>query len=363
MDSKNEIIEKNQSLDILIADSIELIQYARQITAKQVNMVQLMTYYSLGKWIVEEQQEGKERAKYGKQVLKKLSEGLTKEFGRGFSETNLEYARKFYVTYADRISQTLFEEFAVKKSQTVFEKLDKEQPFIVSWSHYLQLMRIENVDERKFYEIESAKSGWGIRTLQRQYNSSLYERLALSRDKDAVMRLATEGNIIANPKDIVKQPTVLEFLGLEEKANYSESDLETAIIDKLQKFLLELGKGYLFEARQKRFTFNEDNYYVDLVFFNRLLRCYVLIDLKVDKLTHQDIGQMQMYVNYYDRYEKLDEENPTIGILMCKEENDALVEITLPKDANIYASQYKLYLPDKKLLQDKLRQWIAEEES
>ncbi|MEY8237948.1 PDDEXK nuclease domain-containing protein [Lachnospiraceae bacterium 66-29] len=177
------------------------------------------------------------------------------------------------------------------------------------------------------------------------------------------MRLAREGNVIANPKDIVKQPTVLEFLGLEEKAEYSESDLETAIINKLQKFLLELGKGYLFEARQKRFTFNEDNYYVDLVFYNRLLRCYVLIDLKVDKLTHQDIGQMQMYVNYYDRYEKLDEENPTIGILMCREANDALVEITLPKDANIYASQYKLYLPDKKLLQDKLRQWIAEEES
>ena len=177
------------------------------------------------------------------------------------------------------------------------------------------------------------------------------------------MRLAREGNVIANPKDIVKQPTVLEFLGLEEKAEYSESDLETAIINKLQKFLLELGKGYLFEARQKRFTFNEDNYYVDLVFYNRLLRCYVLIDLKVDKLTHQDIGQMQMYVNYYDRYEKLDEENPTIGILMCREANDALVEITLPKDANIYASQYKLYLPDKKLLQDKLRQWIEEEES
>ncbi len=177
------------------------------------------------------------------------------------------------------------------------------------------------------------------------------------------MRLAREGNVIVNPKDIVKQPTVLEFLGLEEKAEYSESDLETSIIDKLQKFLLELGKGYLFEARQKRFTFNEDSYYVDLVFYNRLLRCYVLIDLKVDKLTHQDIGQMQMYVNYYDRYEKLDEENPTIGILMCREANDALVEITLPKEANIYASQYKLYLPDKKLLQDKLRQWIAEEES
>ncbi len=152
----------------------------------------------------------------------------------------------------------------------------------------------------------------------------------------------------------------MEFLGIEEKAKYSETDLETAIIDKLQKFLLEMGKGYLFESRQKRFTFNEDSYYVDLVFYNRILRCYVLIDLKVDKLTHQDIGQMQMYVNYYDRYEKLEDENPTIGILLCKENNDALVEITLPRDTNIYASEYKLYLPDKKLLQEKLRQWIEE---
>ncbi len=223
-------------------------------------------------------------------------------------------------------------------------------------------MRIENEAERSFYEIEAAKTGWGVRTLQRQYNSSLYERLALSRDKEGVLRLATEGNVIAKLEDIIKQPTVLEFLGMEEKAKYSETDLETALINKLQKFLLELGKGYLFEARQKRFTYGEDNYYVDLVFYNRLLRCYVLIDLKVDKLTHQDIGQMQMYVNYYDRYEKLENENPTIGILLCKEKNDALVEITLPKDANIYASEYKLYLPDKKLLQQKLKEWIEEEE-
>lgn len=156
---------------------------------------------------------------------------------------------------------------------------------------------------------------------------------------------------------------MLEFLGMEEKAEYVESDLESAIIDKLQKFLLEMGKGYLFEARQKRFTYGEDHFYVDLVFYNRLLRCYVLIDLKTDKLTHQDLGQMQMYVNYYDRYEKLDEENSTIGILLCKEKNDALVEITLPKDANVFASEYRLYLPDKKLLQDKLKEWIAEEDT
>ncbi len=256
----------------------------------------------------------------------------------------------------------MFQQFAIEKTQTLFGQLEKEKPFLLSWSHYLLLMRIKNEDERSFYEIESAKSGWSIRTLQRQYNSSLYERLALSRDKEAVMRLAKEGNIIAKPEDIVKQPTVLEFLGMEEKTEYSETELESAIIDKLQKFLLEMGKGYLFEARQKRFTFEEDNFFVDLVFYNRLLRCYVLIDLKVDKLTHQDIGQMQMYVNYYDRYEKLEDEKPTIGILLCKEKNDAMVEITLPRDANIYASEYNLYLPDKKLLQEKLREWIAEEE-
>ena len=302
-------------------------------------LLQIMTYYSLGRWIVETQQMGEKRAKYGSKVIKTLSEKLQKEFGKGFSEDTLKNARKFYLTYKERISETVFSLFAVEKSGTVFSFFEKEPPFIVSWSHYLQLMSIENETERSFYEIETAKAGWGVRTLQRQYNSSLYERLALSRDKEGVLRLATEGNVIAKPEDIIKQPTVLEFLGMEEKAKYSETDLETALINKLQKFLLELGKGYLFEARQKRFTYDEDNFYVDLVFYNRLLRCYVLIDLKVDKLTHQDIGQMQMYVNYYDRYEKLEDENPTIGILLCKEKNDALVEITLPKDANIYASE------------------------
>lgn len=191
--------------------------------------------------------------------------------------------------------------------------------------------------------------------------TSLYERIALSKNKNEVKKLAKEGNVITKASDIVKQPTVLEFLGLEEKASYSESDLETALINKLQNFMLELGTGFLFEARQKRFTFGEDNYYVDLVFYNRMLKCYVLIDLKVDKLTHQDLGQMQMYVNYYDRHVKLDDEKPTIGILMCKEKNDALVEITLPENSNIYASEYKLYLPDKATLKKKLKEWIDEE--
>jgi predicted nuclease of restriction endonuclease-like (RecB) superfamily len=353
---------ENETMNNLCRNSVELINYARNLTYKQVNQIQLLTYYSLGRWIVEEEQGGESRACYGKKIIKNLSKYLMEEYDKGFSEDTLGNARKFYLCYKDRISETVFRKFAEEKSETVFSILQDEKNFSLSWSHYLQLMRIKNVDERRFYEIEAVSGNWSVRTLQRQYNSSLYERLALSRDKKEVLRLSQEGNVIEKPQDIVKQPTVLEFLGLEEKAKYTESDLETAIIDKLQKFLLELGKGYLFEARQKRFTFNEDNYYVDLVFYNRLLRCYVLIDLKVDKLTHQDLGQMQMYVNYYDRYEKQGAENPTIGILLCKENNSALVEITLPENSNIYAAEYSLYLPDKKLLQEKLQEWINEAE-
>ena len=221
-------------------------------------------------------------------------------------------------------------------------------------------MRIENPDARSFYEIECAQQQWSVRQLSRQVGSSLYERLALSRNKDEVMRLAREGQTVEKSSDIIKDPLTLEFLGLKPDASYSETKLENAIINKMQQFLLELGKGFLFEARQKRFTFDEQHFYVDLVFYNRLLQCYVLIDLKVDKLTHQDLGQMQMYVNYYDRYVRQEFEKPTIGILLCERKNDALVELTLPKDANIYATAYQLYLPDKALLQAKVKEWIDE---
>ena len=363
---KNKLVVKNadstdEKMDILCRNSIELIRYARKHISNQVNHTQLMTYYGLGYWIVEEQQSGEHRAGYGKKVIQTLSDALNAEFGKGFSVDTLENARKFYLNYQGRISETLFRKFMKEKSDTLFRISGEDGPFTLSWSHYLQLMRIKNLDERRFYEIEATKSTWSLRTLQRQYNSSLYERLALSRNKDKVMRLAQEGNVIEKPADIVKQPTVLEFLGLEESEKFSETDLESAIIDKLQKFLLELGKGYLFEARQKRFSYDEENFYVDLVFYNRLLRCYVLIDLKIDKLTHQDLGQMQMYVNYYDRYQKLPDENPTIGILLCKEKNDAVVQMTLPENSNIFATEYSLYLPDKKMLQKKLEEWIAEE--
>ena len=244
-----------------------------------------------------------------------------------------------------------------KISQTMFAE---SYPFTLSWSHYLILMRIKNDDERRFYEIEATNNQWDYRYLGRQYGSSLYERLALSREKEAVMKLSKDGQSVEKTRDILKNPLVLEFLDMDERSEYSENDLEAAIISKLQHFLLELGKGFLFEARQKRFTFNEKHFKVDLVTYNRLLRCYVLIDLKTDLLAHQDLGQMQMYVHYFDRYVKLPDENPTVGILLCKEKDDAIVELTLPEGENIYASEYQLYLPDKSLLQRKLAEWIEE---
>ncbi len=239
----------------------------------------------------------------------------------------------------------------------------KSPEFTLSWSHYLVLMRIDNTDERRFYELEALQQNWSEPQLSRQYHSSLYERLALSRDKRAVMNLAKNGQTVERPHDLLKNPLVLEFLGIDEQSAYSESDLEQAIISKLQAFLLELGKGFLFEARQKRFTFDNDHFFVDLVFYNRLLQCYVLIDLKTDKLTHQDIGQMQMYVNYYDRCVRLPNEKPTVGILLCKKKSALLVRLTLPKKANIYASEYNLYLPDKALLKRKLAEWTEEFEN
>jgi predicted nuclease of restriction endonuclease-like (RecB) superfamily len=219
-------------------------------------------------------------------------------------------------------------------------------------------MNITNTDERRFYEIEASTQNWSVRELERQFNSSLYERLALSRDKNGIHKLARHGQIVEKPSDLLKEPLVLEFLGLREESRYSETDLEAAIIDKIEHFLLELGKGFLFEARQKRFTFDEDHFFVDLVFYNRLLKSYVLIDLKIGKLTHQDLGQMQMYVNYFDRYVKLPAENPTVGIILCKEKKDTLVKITLPHAANIHAKEYQTYLPDKNELKAKLIEWV-----
>jgi predicted nuclease of restriction endonuclease-like (RecB) superfamily len=332
------------------------------------------TYYEIGRMIVEEEQGGKARAEYGRGLLKELSVYLKSRVGRGFSVATLRNARQFYQTYVQSIQQTSFSELPFaggsEKQQTLFSVFNDPQkspkypsyPFTLGWSHYLILMRINNPDERRFYEIEATRQQWTFRKLQREYGSSLYERLALSRDKDVAMKLAKDGQTLEQPSDILKNPLVLEFLDMEERTGYSEDDLETAIIDKLQAFLLELGKGFLFETRQKRFTFNEKHFKVDLVFYNRLLRCYVLIDLKTGVLKHQDLGQMQMYVHYFDRHVKTDDEHSTVGILLCHEKDDEIVELTLPEGENIYASEYSLYLPDKTLLQQKLAEWTQEYE-
>ena len=359
----------NVNVDALFERISALIEESRKRVATAVNIAEVYTKYEIGRYIVEDEQEGKARAAYGKQVLPILSQKLTDKFGSGWSLETLKSARKFYSVYAPQaIRSTALTKSDKETGKTnLVNSVDQIQiapaephKFVLSWSHYLVLMRIKDDGARSFYEVECAKQNWAVRWLQRQVGSSLYERIALSSDRDKVVRMSKEGEIIEKPADIIKNPVTLEFLGLKPDAAYSETKLENAIIDKMQTFLLEIGKGFLFEARQKRFTFDEDNFYVDLVFYNRLLQCYVLIDLKVDKLTHQDLGQMQMYVNYYDRYKKQDFEKPTVGILLCKDKNDSLVELTLPKDSNVYAAQYELYLPDKKELQDKLKSWIEE---
>ena len=317
----------------------DLLHNARQNIISNINSTMTKTYFLIGKRIVEEEQDGNKRAEYGKNLIKMLSEKLTKEFGKGFSETNLEQMRKFFKVYG--IPQTLSEEFQ----------------FNLSWSHYLILMRIKDINARNFYEIEAFENNWSLRELKRQVNSSLYERLVLSKDKEKVKELSVKGQIIEKAQDVIKDPYILEFLGLDEKSDYSENKLETEIINKLEMFLLELGKGFTFVGRQVRFTFDERHFRVDLVFYNRLLKCFVLIDLKIGEVTHQDLGQMQMYVNYYDRYVKLPDENDTIGIIICKDKNDTLVKLTLPKDNNqIFASRYTTILPSldefKKIIEE-----------
>ena len=366
----NEIEKNNQIIEARaeqLANRIEtLVVEARKKITSTVNVAMVYTNYEIGRYIVEDEQGGKIRAEYGKGVLNAVSARLTARLGKGWSVENLTSMRKFYVLYSKTVTSG-YEIQGTEIQTTGLEAQDENRnhrlrnhQFILPWTHYLILTHVSDPEARSFYEIEASKQQWSKRQLQRQIGSGLYERLALSRDKDEVMRLATEGQVVEKPSDIIKDPLVLEFCGLKPDASYSETDLESAIISRLQDFLLEMGKGFLFEARQKRFTFEERHFYIDLVLYNRLLQAFVLVDLKMDDLTHQDLGQMQMYVNYYDRYVKEDFEKPTIGILLCERKNDALVELTLPKDANIYAQQYALCLPDKALLQQKLREWIAE---
>ena len=312
-----------------------LLLNAKKQVLTTVNSVMTLTYYEIGRQIVEEEQNGKNRASYGKELIKNLSVKLTKEFGKGFGDRNIELMRKFYLVFSND----------EKTKSLISESIN---PFQLSWTHYIRLMRIDDIKERKFYEIEAKQENWTVREMERQIDTCLYQRLTLSRDKKEVLELSAKGQIIEKAKDLIKEPYILEFLGLEENPNYSENDLETAIINHLEKFIMELGKGFLFQGRQVRFSFEEEHFFVDLVFYNRILKCFVLIDLKIGKLKHQDIGQMQMYVNYYDRNVKLADENKTIGIIICNDKKDTLVEMTLPKDnEQIFASKYSMILPSK----------------
>jgi predicted nuclease of restriction endonuclease-like (RecB) superfamily len=340
-----------------------LIENAKGEIVRNINMTMIMTYFKIGEIIVEDEQSGRDRAEYSKETLKNLSKQLIEEFGRGYSVDNLQWMRKFYLMFQKRISQEITETSGkyetlsrISVENTNYATSSRNSVFTLSWSHYIQLMKIENENERDFYEIEATQNNWSVRELTRQYNSAIYERLALSKDKKGIKQLAQKGQIVEKPTDLLKSHYVLEFLDLKKDHRYSESDLETEIINKLEHFMLELGKGFLFEGRQRRFTFEGNSFFVDLVFYNRLLKCFVLFDLKIGKLTHQDIGQMQMYVNYYDRKVKLAEENPTIGIILCKEENKTVIEFTLPENNNtIFAKEYRAILPSKEELKNQIR--------
>ncbi len=349
--------------------------------ARSVDTALVVRNWLFGWYIVEFENGGAERAElYGKKLLEMLASRFKNSGLKGMSTTNLKLFRSFYESYR-KISQTLPDESFLKTEnigQTlsdqsamllkVSEIFSKTTPnlqkminiltahFSLSWSHYVALLTISSSEERKFYEIESIENSWSVRELERQINSALFERLVLSKDKEKVKELSQKGHLVEKPADIIKNPYILEFLDLPEQPHYSEHDLETAIIDKLELFLLELGKGFLFESRQKRFSFDNKHFYVDLVFYNRLLKCFVVIDLKIGDLKHQDLGQMQMYVNYFDRYVKTEEENPTVGILLCLTKSDSLIELTLPKDSNIYASNYQLYLPSKEELKKQIEE-------
>lgn len=323
----NNGITQNETLtnqDALVGEIRTIIYRARSAAVRSVDSNRVLMYWNIGRRIVEEEQQGKERADYGTYLIRHLAKELQPEFGSGFSVRQLEQSRQFYRTYP--IANTL-------RSQ-------------LNWSQYRRLIQIEDPNKREYYELESVNGGWTARETERQINSMLYERLLLSNDKETVLSVARNQRIPESPTEVIKDPMVLEFLGLERKAAYYEKDLKGAIISHITEFLLELGKGFSFVSRQKRILLEDDEFFADLVFYNRLLRCFVIIELKTDKLTHQDLGQLQMYVNYYDRCEKQEDENPTIGILLCTDKNDTVVKMALPEDnSTIMASKYQLYLP------------------
>ena len=312
-----------------LADARAIIANARSAAVRSVDFNRVLMYWHLGRRIFEEEQHGKRRADYGSRLIRGLSERLEPEYGSGFGYRQLEQSRKFY-----RLYPTV---------NTLYSQLN--------WSQYKLLISIDDEKKREYYQLEAVSQCWSKRELERQIHSQLWERLCLSNDKEALLSIARKERIPETPQEIIKDPMTLEFLGLEAQPKFYETDLEQAIIDHLQEFLLELGNGFTFVRRQKRITLDDKEFFVDLVLYNRLLRCFVLVELKIGELTHQDLGQLQMYVNYYDRLEKLPEENPTIGILLCTQKHDSVVKMTLPLDqTQILASEYKLRLPTEEQL-------------
>jgi len=328
----------NQSV---ITDIKAIILDAKDMAVRLVDHERTKMYWHIGQRIFEEEQDGKDRADYGNYLTRFIAEQLEPEYGSGFSKRQVELFRQFYRTFP--IANAV-------RSQ-------------LAWTHYKMLLRIEDQDKRDFYIAEVIKNNWTTRQLERQVNSSLWERLLMSNQKESVLALARNEKEPSDAQEIIKDPMYLEFLGLHREASYYEKDLEQAIITHLHDFLLELGNGFAFVARQKRLHIEGDEFFIDLVFYNRLLKCFVIIEIKTARLTHQDIGQLQMYVNYYDRYEKKDFENPTIGILLCAEKNNAVVKISLPENnKTIFASEYKLYLPSEQQLIEEVKKEIEKQE-
>ena len=318
-----------ESMQSLVGEIKQIINDARAHAIRSVDFCRVQMYWAIGQRIVEKEQQGRERADYGTYLIKRLAQEIEPEYGSGFGERQLKFCRQFYKTYPNGNAL---------RSQ-------------LNWSQYRMLIQIPDPDKREYYELEAVNEGWTGRQLERQINSMLYERLLLSNDKESVLAVARKERTPEAPQEIIKDPMVLEFLGLERKATYYEKDLESAIISHIADFLLEMGKGFSFVARQKRLLLEDDEFFADLVFYNRLLRSFVVIEIKNHKITHQDLGQLQMYVNYYDRYEKQPDENPTIGILLCTEKNDTMVRLALPENKNaILASKYQLYLPTEEQL-------------
>jgi predicted nuclease of restriction endonuclease-like (RecB) superfamily len=348
------IATKNSRIDLLYERIAPVIREARSSVMRTIDTLMVVAYWEIGRQIVEEEQHGLTRADYGKEVLAQLSKRLSEEFGRGFGVTTLEDIRKFYIVY-----QSTTKNQKPHALRGEFHRPNFNQN--LSWTHYRLLMRITRLEARIFYELEASKNHWSSRELDRQINSLLFDRLAKSKDKKGLLQLARKGQEIVNPSDAMKEPIVLEFLGIPESHRLVESKLEEALINNLQNFLLELGKGFAFVARQKRLTLDGDHFYADLVFYHVVLKCYVIIDIKTRKLTHADLGQMLLYVNYFDQEIKIENDNPTIGLVLCTKKSDSMVKYTLgQKSKQIFASKYQFHLPTEQELEEEIKRELKE---